>query len=455
VTARLRDAKFFWESDRKVSLQSRLGRLHTVLFHKKLGSYRDKAERIEQLARWMADDVFGRPREAGHAATAGRLCKADLTSDMVFEFPELQGRMGGIYAREEGQPAEVWKAIYHHYLPISVEADAPPARAQLGEAAVAWAAVSLADKLDTVAGLTRAGERPTGSRDPFGLRRQMHGIARVLMDLPELAGIDREVGVGTLLNRAAAQLDAAGDWDSDAAVAFALDRVRYAATLGEALASADYVQESTPERVEVKRALFEELDRFAAPDAILASSTSGIPASSFTEGLAGRQRCLVAHPINPPFVTPLVEICPAPWTDSAVVERTHALMLAVGQAPIRLRREIQGFVANRMQGALIGAALRMVKDGVVDAEDIDVAIRHGIGLRFEELRQRLRLYLALGGAVEATPPADDPAAPGGRLLERDFVDPDEDPLYRDLQVGTPPNASSSNTTPKDRTEQQR
>jgi glycyl-tRNA synthetase beta chain len=136
--------------------------------------------------------------------------------------------MGGIYAREEGQPAEVWKAIYHHYLPISVEADAPPARAQLGEAAVAWAAVSLADKLDTVAGLTRAGERPTGSRDPFGLRRQMHGIARVLMDLPELAGIDREVGVGTLLNRAAAQLDAAGDWDSDAAVAFALDRVRYA-----------------------------------------------------------------------------------------------------------------------------------------------------------------------------------------------------------------------------------
>ena len=92
VTARLRDAKFFWDSDRKVSLESRLGRLHTVLFHKKLGSYRDKAERIEQLARWMADDVFGRPREAGHAATAGRLCKADLTSDMVFELVPERGR---------------------------------------------------------------------------------------------------------------------------------------------------------------------------------------------------------------------------------------------------------------------------------------------------------------------------------------------------------------------------
>jgi 3-hydroxyacyl-CoA dehydrogenase len=90
----------------------------------------------------------------------------------------------------------------------------------------------------------------------------------------------------------------------------------------------------------------------------------------------------VAHPINPPFVTPLVELCPAPWTDPAVVERTHALMSRAGQAPIRLRREVQGFVANRMQGALIGAALRMVKDGVASAEDIDIAIRDGIGLRW-------------------------------------------------------------------------
>jgi 3-hydroxyacyl-CoA dehydrogenase len=106
------------------------------------------------------------------------------------------------------------------------------------------------------------------------------------------------------------------------------------------------------------------------------------PASAFTEGLSGRQRCLVAHPINPPFVTPLVELCPAPWTDPAVVERTHALMSRAGQAPIRLRREVQGFVANRMQGALIGAALRMVKDGVASAEDIDIAIRDGIGLRW-------------------------------------------------------------------------
>ena len=161
-----------------------------------------------------------------------------------------------------------------------------------------------------------------------------------------------------------------------------LGRIGYATGLAEALDGADYVQESAPERVDVKRELYVELDRLSAPEAILASSTSGIPASSFTEHLAGRHRCLVAHPINPPFVTPLVELCPAPWTEPAVVERTHALMTQVGQAPIRLKKEVQGFVANRMQAALIGAALRMVRDGVASADDIDTAIRDGIGLRW-------------------------------------------------------------------------
>jgi 3-hydroxyacyl-CoA dehydrogenase len=161
-----------------------------------------------------------------------------------------------------------------------------------------------------------------------------------------------------------------------------LGRIGYATGLAEALDGAAYVQESTPERVEVKREAYAEIDRLAAPDAILASSTSGIPASSFTAHLAGRHRCLVAHPINPPFVTPLVELCPAPWTDPAVVDRTHDLMTRVGQAPIRLNKEVQGFVANRMQAALIGAALRMVKDGVASAADIDIAIKDGIGLRW-------------------------------------------------------------------------
>jgi glycyl-tRNA synthetase beta chain len=229
VAARLRDAKFFWESDRKATLESRLERLHTLLFHKKLGSYRDKAERIEKLAAWIAREVFGRPDAADHAAMAARLAKADLATAMVFEFTELQGTMGGIYAREEGLPEQVWKAIYYHYLPIGVEADAPPTAAQLGAGATAWAAVSLADKLDTVVGLFSAGEKVTGSRDPFGLRRQMHGIVRILMDLPELTGITREIGLRELLGATEKGFAAVGSGSvADATIAFAHERVRYA-----------------------------------------------------------------------------------------------------------------------------------------------------------------------------------------------------------------------------------
>ncbi len=232
VTARLRDARFFWESDRKTTLESRLDRLHTLLFHKKLGSYRDKAERVSSLAEWLASEALGQPAEAAHAAKAGRLAKTDLPTDMVFEFPELQGTMGGIYAREEGLPEQVWKALYYHYLPVGVEADAPPSRRQLGHAAISWAAVSLADKLDTFVSLSRAGERATGSRDPFGLRRQTQGAVRILMDLPELTGLDREIWLAPLLERAAAHApDTTGPWTEDAAraaLAFAMDRVRFA-----------------------------------------------------------------------------------------------------------------------------------------------------------------------------------------------------------------------------------
>src|SRR5262249_27250506 len=118
VTARLRDAKFFWTADRQAPLESRLDRLHTVLVPTKLGSYRDKTERIERLARWIAADVLAKGEAEAHAGAAARLAKVDLTTDMVYEFPELQGTMGGIYARQEGQPEQVWKAIYHQYLPV-------------------------------------------------------------------------------------------------------------------------------------------------------------------------------------------------------------------------------------------------------------------------------------------------------------------------------------------------
>ncbi len=229
VTARLRDARFFWDADRRTRLEARLDRLHTIVFHKKLGSYRDKAERIEKLARWIAEHAFGKPAEADNAAKAGRLAKADLTTEMVFEFTELQGTMGGIYAREERLPEQVWKAIYYQYLPIGVEADAPPTKGQLGGAAVAWAAVSLADKLDSVTSLMKAGERATGSRDPFGLRRQMQGIVKTLMDLPELAGVDREIALNALVDQADPKtVTGAEGWDPAVVAAFGHDRIRYA-----------------------------------------------------------------------------------------------------------------------------------------------------------------------------------------------------------------------------------
>jgi glycyl-tRNA synthetase beta chain len=230
VAARLRDAKFFWESDRKTPLESRLDRLHTVLFHKKLGSYRDKTERISRLAEWIASEALGQPAVAASAARAGRLAKADLTTEMVFEFTELQGTMGGVYARAQGEADAVWKAIYYQYLPVGVEADAPPTREQLGAGAVTWAALSLADKLDTFVALTSAGEKSTGSRDPFGLRRQVQGAVRILMDLPELTGIDRELSLSDLLAQAATGI-AGTAWTGElaqAAQAFALERVRYA-----------------------------------------------------------------------------------------------------------------------------------------------------------------------------------------------------------------------------------
>jgi glycyl-tRNA synthetase beta chain len=229
VAARLRDARFFWETDRKIRLEDRVERLDTILFHRKLGTYRAKAERIAALAAWVAAEALESRQAAEDARTAGRLAKADLVTDMVREFPELQGTMGGIYAREEGMAEPVWKAIYSHYLPASIEIDAPPSRRELGSGAVTWAAVSLADKLDTLVGMFAAGERPTGSRDPYGLRRQAHGLFRVLVDLPELTGLRTRPTLGALINRTVAGLSQSGIASDGLSTlwAFILERYRY------------------------------------------------------------------------------------------------------------------------------------------------------------------------------------------------------------------------------------
>src|SRR5262249_3510385 len=181
---------------------------------------------VSALAGWIAN-AFDRPAAADQAQRAGRLAKADQATDMVREFTELQGTMGGIYAREEGQPEAVWKAIYYHYLPVGVEAEDQPPRQKLGEAAVTWAAVSLADKLDSIVGMFSVGERPTGSRDPLGLRRQAQGVVKILADLPDLTGVTKSMPLLALLNRAAEPWGGVSDDTKQALHPFLRERIIY------------------------------------------------------------------------------------------------------------------------------------------------------------------------------------------------------------------------------------
>ncbi len=175
---------------------------------------------------------------------------------------------------------------------------------------------------------------------------------------------------------------AEADLLSGQAAATVLERIRVADGLEAALAGALHVQESTPENLEVKRGVFARLDAAAEPDAVLASSTSAILPSKFSEAVPGRRRCLVVHPINPPYLVRAAEVVPAPWTDPAVVERTAALIRGCGMAPIVMKKELDGFVMNRMQGALLEEAFRLVADGYASVEDVDVGIREGLALRW-------------------------------------------------------------------------
>jgi L-gulonate 3-dehydrogenase len=165
----------------------------------------------------------------------------------------------------------------------------------------------------------------------------------------------------------------------------ALRRIRLAPDLATALAGAEYAQESVFEDVETKRRIFHEIDAAVGPETAVGSSASGIPASAFTAGIACRARCLIAHPVNPPYLVPVVELVPAPWTEAATVRRVRALMEAVGQAPVELTREIEGFIINRLQGVLLMEAWRLVEEGYASVADIDRTVADGLGLRWSFL----------------------------------------------------------------------
>jgi len=223
VIARLRDAQFFWGEDLKKPLEDRLDRLAGVLFHAKLGSYQDKVHRIVPLARWLAAESKVAPELAERAA---RLAKCDLATDMVGEFPELQGVMGGLYAREQGEPVEVARAIGSQYLPAGLEEDSDFPADSVG------AVLALADKLDTLAGMFAVGVVPTGSRDPFALRRQANGAIRILLEGRVRAGLELAATPRKLLEKAFEQVEAqlgaeVGPDAQDALGEFLQERLRF------------------------------------------------------------------------------------------------------------------------------------------------------------------------------------------------------------------------------------
>src|SRR5436190_4697276 len=179
----------------------------------------------------------------------------------------------------------------------------------------------------------------------------------------------------------------------------ACTRIEYVADLEQALNDVDWVQESAPEVLDVKRALYPRIDRATPLTAIVASSTSAIPASRFTENLTGRGRCLVAHPVNPPHLVPVVELCGAPWTAAATVERARDVMTAIGQVPVTVKRELDGFILNRLQGALLSEALRLVGDGYVSPDDLDKTVQDGLGLRWSFIGPFATIELNAPGGV--------------------------------------------------------
>jgi len=203
LAARLSDARFFWQQDRKTPLAEQAKKLGRITFHEKLGTVADKVERVAQLAEWLASEGIVPNCDPALARQAAELCKADLVTEMVGEFPELQGVMGGYYARAEGLPDAVADAIRDHYKPVGQGDDVPTAPVTV--------AVSLADKLDTLVGFFTAGESPTGSKDPFALRRSTLGIIGTIV-------ANCRVGLGKLISKAAVILWSSHDHGTPADV---------------------------------------------------------------------------------------------------------------------------------------------------------------------------------------------------------------------------------------------
>lgn len=185
------------------------------------------------------------------------------------------------------------------------------------------------------------------------------------------------------------------DEDPDAVLA----RVSVHDSLAEAVQGAAYVQESGPEALDLKRELIGEIDALAPADAVIASSSSAITASRMAAGLAGEHRILVVHPGNPPYLMPVAEVVPSPATAPEVVHRAKELLASAGMTPVLVAKEVEGFVFNRLQGAVLREAYRLVRDGVASATDIDSVMTAGLGRRWSVIGPFATAHLNVRGGI--------------------------------------------------------
>lgn len=190
---------------------------------------------------------------------------------------------------------------------------------------------------------------------------------------------------GEALDQVAKSLDDLADVGlvTDAAEAKAL--VVVCRELEQAVDDVSWVQENVPENVDVKADVFARLDRVAPPAAILASSASALPGSSFFAHVRGRDRCIVAHPANPPHLMPVVEIVPSPWHAPETIARCRSILSSVGQCPVVVHGEVPGFVMNRLQAAVVGEAMSLIERGIIDPDDLDAVMANSLGLRWSFL----------------------------------------------------------------------
>lgn len=186
-------------------------------------------------------------------------------------------------------------------------------------------------------------------------------------------------------------------------------RVSVHEILLDALAEAHLVQECAPERLDLKREIFQQLGAYSRPDAVLASSSSAIVASEFATSTPARERVLIAHPGNPPYLIPVVEIVPSRWTSDETVERAMAIFREAGSRPVLVRTEVEGFVFNRLQSALLREAYRLVTAGVVDVEGVDEIVRSGLGRRWAVIGPFETADLNFRGGIAAHAAALGPA----------------------------------------------